>query len=157
MPTTSELYCVIETRQSRMLDEPDAEPRMCPNHIRRGHFPQTRSTRGRPLAAVVCVSESGASVGEVAVRPLALLRTHGRGEEDEIVVCAAIDAPGPPRQLERIADMPRRLRRQIEHAVAGASDDWEDAVTAAWCSREDALTAIDDAAARWAQVVDGRG
>lgn len=53
--------------------------------------------------------------------------------------------------------LPLKLRAQVEHLVTAGPPGEEAAETVAWCSADDVLTAIDDAAARWAATVNGRG
>lgn len=53
--------------------------------------------------------------------------------------------------------LPLQLRAQAEHLVTAGPPAEEAAEIVAWCSADDVLTAIDDAAARWAATVNGRG
>jgi hypothetical protein len=58
--------------------------------------------------------------------------------------------------MTRVDDLPARLRRDIEWFLSiRSAPDLADTMT--WCSRDDARAAIDDAAARWAAIVNGRG
>jgi hypothetical protein len=51
-----------------------------------------------------------------------------------------------------VADLPVRLRAEIERLIGGGG-----AVRVDWHSRQEALDAIDEAAARWAAKVNGHG
>ena len=108
---------------------------------------------GEPAAALVAVTPAAPPNSLDAVRA----KIQGRGLGDaEIVLCVPLDDPAWSR-VDRVQDLPAQLREDIERFIT-ARPAPEGAITiAAWCSRDDALTAIDDAAARWAATVNGRG
>jgi inorganic pyrophosphatase len=119
-------------------------------------FPDTLTGRGRPLEAIVCVSQPGARGRRIAVKPVALLRTrHRRGYED-VVLCVPLEDPAWT-EVNRVQDLLPHLREEIERFMTTRPSPETETAVVGWCSRDDALTAIDDAAARWAATVDGRG
>jgi inorganic pyrophosphatase len=154
MPAATELYCQVEVpKGAPLLDasrhDPEAQGQpdvRCPADW--CHFPDTIAPAGAPLAATVCVAEPGAPGRQVAVRPIALLRTQD-GRDKEIVICVPLGDPSSE-TVESIHQVPRKLRDDIERFAASRAQYRADVRIEGWFSREDALTAIDDAAARWA-------
>jgi inorganic pyrophosphatase len=162
MPATTELYCQVEVPKGAPVlnatvrdasQEGQAELR-CPADW--CHFPDTLAQYGTPLAAIVCVSQPGAPGGQIAVRPIALLRTHDIGGFEEIVVCVPL-GDSTWAAVESIFEIPRELREEIERFATCRERSRTRVAVASWLSREEAMTAIDDAAARWAATVNGRG
>jgi hypothetical protein len=74
----------------------------------------------------------------------------------EIVLCVALEGPAW-NHVEEVHDLPVHVREEIEQFVTGRSAADPAAEVVAWWSRDAALSAIDDAAARWAATVDGHG
>jgi inorganic pyrophosphatase len=104
----------------------------------------------------VCTSEPAAPGREIAVKPIALLRLRGQEGYEEIVVCVRA-ADSAWTGAESIHDIPGRLRSEIEEFATHRPPFVADVAVAGWMSREDAMTAVDDAAARWAATANGRG
>jgi len=162
MPATTELYCQVEVPKGAPVlnasgrdasQEGQAELR-CPADW--CHFPDTLGRYGTPLAAIVCVSQPGAPGGQIAVRPISLLRTHDTGGFEEIIVCVPL-GDSTWAAVESISEIPGKLRAEIERFATCRKRRRTRVAIAGWLSREDAMTAIDDAAARWAATVNGRG
>lgn len=156
MPATTELPCRIETpKGSALWAGPTQQAEVYPADC--CYFPDTLGRGGgRPLEAMVCVSAPGSPGGTVAARPVALVHRCAHAEpEIEVVVCVAAD-DGECRSIETASDLPAHLRDEIERFLARHPVD-EPTPTIVWGSRDEALTAIDDAAARWAATVNGRG
>jgi inorganic pyrophosphatase len=120
------------------------------------YFPDTLDTAGRPLEALVCAAEPGPPGGQISVKPVALLRAQTRRGARDTVVCVAHDDPAWA-TVDRAQDLPAALRAEIEEFVVARRSHENPGPTVSWCSRDDALTAIDDAAARWAETVNGHG
>jgi inorganic pyrophosphatase len=120
------------------------------------YFPDTLVEGGGPLGAIVCASRPGSSGDRIEVRPIALLRFRGRQSYREIVLCVPFGDMSWT-GIELVGDLPLRLRRDLEQFVS--LDQSGDRVPSgvAWCSRTRALSAIDNAAARWAATANGRG
>jgi inorganic pyrophosphatase len=144
----SELYCCVETPKGSVLG--DGQALQCPGDY--GYFPQTVAGLGRPLKVIVCASAPHSRGGTVDVKPIGLLRTQGRRGYDEVVLCVARDDPAWT-SVDRVQDLPGRLLDEIQRFISTRPVPQE---VVGWCSRDDALTAIDDAAARWAATVNGR-
>jgi inorganic pyrophosphatase len=162
MPAATELYCQVEVpkgapvpRASVRDPEQVRQPELrCPADW--CHFPDTLARQGTPLAAIVCASEPGAPGRQIAVRPIALLRTHDVGGFEEIVVCVSLgDAAW--KDVESIYEVPHELREEIERFATRKESRRRRVAIAGWLAQEDAMTAIDNAAARWAATVNGRG
>jgi hypothetical protein len=81
---------------------------------------------------------------------LETVRMHDAGGFGQIVVCVAADDPvwHAVESGEGSSDVRAGIERFAASRRASA--------TKAWLPRDDALSVIDDAAARWAATVDGR-
>ena len=163
MPGATRLCCRVEIPKGAPLGRADATfergalgpaASVCPADC--CYFPDTFGSDGEPLEAVVCASQPGSRGGSVAVKPIALLRTRGRGGFGEIVVC--VPAADPTWSgVSGAEDLPAPLREEIERFVTRRGMRGAAAAVIGWCSREAALAAIDEAAARWAAATNGRG
>ena len=152
----SELYCRIDTPKGAFVAQRAPLERWMPSPADCCYFPDTVDGAGRPLEAIVCASQPGAPGGQVSVKPVALLRVHGRRGWEDVVLCVALDDPSW-QSIERAHDLPAELRNDIQQFLSARSARGGVGPSVAWCSRDDALTAIDDAAARWAATVNGHG
>lgn len=79
-----------------------------------GFIPGTRSPKGEPLDAMVCVSEPTFPGCVIPVRVVAVFRTSDEAGQDDKLLCVPHDDPNWS-HLERLADLPERLRAEIEH------------------------------------------
>ncbi len=81
---------------------------------------------------------------------------EGGGPLGAIVLCVPLGDTSWT-GIDLVGDLPLRLRRDLEQFVT--LDQSGDRVPSgvAWCSRNRALSAIDDAAARWAATANRRG
>jgi inorganic pyrophosphatase len=122
-----------------------------------GFIPDTIATDGDPLDAMICVSEATFPGCVIPAKPIALFRMHDEQGEDEKVLCVPCNDPNWNR-IEQLEDLPQALRDEIEHFFSIYKQPEGIEVTVdGWFSREDALAAIDGAAARFARARDGRG
>jgi len=152
----SELYCRIETPKGAFVAQRAPLERYVPSPADCCYFPETLGSAGRPLEAIVCTSQPGAPGGQVSVKPVGLLRVHGGTGWEDVVLCVALDDPSW-QTIERANDLPARLRDEIQQFLSARSAPGGVGPSVAWCSRDDALIVIDDAAARWAATVNGHG
>lgn len=79
-----------------------------------GFIPGTQSPKGEPLDAMVCVSEPTFPGCVIPVRVVAVFRTSDEAGQDDKLLCVPHDDPNWS-HLERLADLPERLRAEIEH------------------------------------------
>ena len=162
MPSWVQLYCQVEIPKGTPVLSPGVRESeqlrlsqvRCPADW--CYFPDTLARDEAPLGAIVCVSEPGSRGRPVAVRPIALLRTHDIRGYEEIVVCVALEDPAWT-EVESIYEIPRQLREEIENFAVLKQPRRNNPAVGGWLSSEHAMTAIDDAAARWAATVNGRG
>ena len=152
----SELYCRIETPKGAFVAQRAPLERWMPSPADCCYFPDTLDSEGRPLGAMVCTSQPGPPGGRVSVKPVALLRVHTRCGWEDVVLCVALDEPSW-RAIDRAHDLPAQLRDDIQQFLSARSARGGVGPSVAWCSRDDALTVIDVAAARWAATVNGHG
>ncbi len=152
----SELYCHIETPKGSFVAQRTPVDRWVPSPADCCYFPDTLDTTGRPLEALVCAAKPGPPGGRISVKPVALVRAHTRRGLRDIVVCVANDDPNWG-AVDRAQDLSASLREEIERFVIARRSHEGTGSTVSWCSQDDALTAIDDAAARWAGTVNGHG
>jgi len=152
----SELYCRIESPRGSFVAQRTPVDHWVPSPADCCYFPDTLDTTGRPLEALVCAAEPGPPGGRVPVKPVALIRAHTARGARHIVVCVADDDPAWG-AVDRAQDLPADLRGEIERFVIARRWHEPAGTSVSWCSRDDALTAIDDAAARWAETVNGHG
>jgi inorganic pyrophosphatase len=150
----SELYCRIDTPKGAFVAQRAPLERWMPAPADCCYFPDTVDSAGRPLEAIVCASQPGAPGGHVSVKPVALLRVHGRRGWEDVVLCVALDDPFW-QSIDRAHDLPTQLRDDIQQFLSARSARGGVGPSVAWCSHDDALAAIDDAAARWAATVNG--
>jgi len=154
MPPASELRCRVATpKGSALSGDPVRHALVCPADC--CYFPDTLVNGGRPLEAIVCVSKPGSPGETVAVNPIALLRARDRDGDSQSVVCV----PRTGSRWSRVRhahDLPEQLQAEIERFITSRLPADQATEIVAWCSRDEALKAIDDAAARWAATVNGR-
>lgn len=157
MRAATELYCRVEIPKGSALDptgDVNARPTVCPADC--CYFPDTLADSGGPLEAFVVGSLATRAGATIAVRPVGLLRA-GRGpSRREVVVCVPLEDPDWS-AIDRVQDLPARLRGEIERLIERHSRAETTAAAVAWRPRDEALTAIDDAAARWAATTNGHG
>ena len=152
----SELYCRIETPKGAFVAQRAPLDRWMPSPADCCYFPDTLGSAGRPLEAMVCSSQPRQPGVQVSVKPVGLLRVHTRRGWEDVVLCVALDDPGW-RAIERVHELPAQLRDDIQRFLSARSGRGGVGLSVAWCSEGEALTAIDDAAARWAATVNGHG
>ncbi len=79
-----------------------------------GFIPRTRSPKGEPLDAMVCVSEATFPGCVIPVRVLAVFRTSDEAGQDDKLLCVPFSDPNWS-DLENLEDLPSQLRSEIEH------------------------------------------
>jgi inorganic pyrophosphatase len=79
-----------------------------------GFIPRTRSPKGEPLDAMVCVSEPTFPGCVIPVRVLAVFRTSDEAGQDDKLLCVPFSDPNWS-ELENLDDLPHQLRSEIEH------------------------------------------
>jgi inorganic pyrophosphatase len=79
-----------------------------------GFIPRTRSPKGEPLDAMVCVSEATFPGCVIPVRVLAVFRTSDEAGQDDKLLCVPFSDPNWS-ELENLEDLPSQLRSEIEH------------------------------------------
>jgi inorganic pyrophosphatase len=79
-----------------------------------GFIPRTRSPKGEPLDAMVCVSEATFPGCVIPVRVLAVFRTSDEAGQDDKLLCVPFSDPNWS-ELENLEDLPHQLRSEIEH------------------------------------------
>jgi inorganic pyrophosphatase len=122
-----------------------------------GYFPDTCASDGDPLDAMVCVSEATFPGCVIPVRAIALFKMHDERGYDEKVLCVPRRDPNWS-TVERLDDIPVALRDEIEHFFSiYKQPEGIQVQVDGWFPREQALEAIDEAAARFARERDGRG
>ncbi len=110
-----------------------------------GFVPGTRSPKGTPLDAMVCVSEPTFPGCVIRVKPIALFKMWDEKGEDDKVVCVPLNDPGW-NQAETLADIPKPLQREITHFFSIYKELEDKKVDVeGWRSREEALEVIADA------------
>jgi inorganic pyrophosphatase len=79
-----------------------------------GFIPGTRSPKGTPLDAMVCVSEPTFPGCVIPVRVIAVLRTKDEAGQDDKMLCVPHQDPNWS-HMEQLDDLPDQLRAEIEH------------------------------------------
>ncbi len=114
-----------------------------------GFVPQTIGEDGDPLDAMVCVSEPTFPGCMIEVKVIALFRMRDEGKVDDKVVCVPVSDPNW-NTFERKEDIPEPLCNEIAHffSIYKGPEGKEVAVDG-WFTREEAMTSIEEARARW--------
>ena len=79
-----------------------------------GFIQGTRSPKGTPLDAVVCVSEPTFPGCVIAVRVIGVFRTTDEAGQDDKLICVPFEDPNWS-HMEELDDLPAQLRQEIEH------------------------------------------
>ena len=82
-----------------------------------GFVPGTLSPKGEALDAMILVSEPTFPGCRIAVRAIAVLRTEDERGQDDKLLCVPFNDPGW-NGMERLKDVPERMRVEIEHFFA---------------------------------------
>jgi inorganic pyrophosphatase len=113
-----------------------------------GFIPETLGLDGDPLDVMCCVSEPTFPGCMIDVKPIALFRMEDDQGIDDKVLCVPLSDPGW-NAMERLEDIPERLRDEIAHFFSIYKDLEQKAVKVdGWYSREDAIAEIDASRAR---------
>ena len=79
-----------------------------------GFIQGTRSPKGTPLDAMVCVSAPTFPGCVIPVRVIAVFRTKDEAGQDDKLLCVPFEDPNWS-HMERLDDLPGQLRIEIEH------------------------------------------
>jgi inorganic pyrophosphatase len=79
-----------------------------------GFIPRTRSPKGEPLDAMVCVSAATFPGCMIPVRVIAVFRTKDEAGQDDKLLCVPCEDPNWA-HMERLQDLPGQLRDEIGH------------------------------------------
>ena len=117
-----------------------------------GFIPQTLGEDGDPLDAMVCVSEPTFPGCVIPVKVIALFRMRDDKGVDDKVCCVPLSDPNW-NTMETLDDLPQFLRDEISHFYSiYKQPEGKHVMVDGWFSREDAMTAISEAQARWAAL-----
>jgi inorganic pyrophosphatase len=122
-----------------------------------GFVPETLAEDGDPLDAMVCVSEATFPGCIIDVKPIALLKMEDEKGIDHKVLCVPESDPAW-NTLDRLEDLPKQLRDEIEHFFSVYKDLEQKTVTVdGWYSREDAYEEIEASRRRFGEHGDQPG
>jgi inorganic pyrophosphatase len=114
-----------------------------------GFVPETVADDGDPLDAMVCVSEATFPGCIIDVRPIALFKMEDDTGIDDKVLAVPVRDPAW-NTLERLEDLPKQFRDEIEHFFSVYKDLEQKKVTVdGWYSREDAFEEIEASRQRY--------
>jgi inorganic pyrophosphatase len=103
-----------------------------------GFVPQTESSKGEALDAMIAVSEPTFPGCVIEVRAIAILRTEDERGRDDKLLCVPCNDPGWS-DIHDLGDVPEQMRTEIEHFFsiykepegrAVTVHGWEDAAAA---------------------------
>jgi inorganic pyrophosphatase len=113
-----------------------------------GFIPETRSPKGEPLDAMVCVSEATFPGCVIPVRVIAVFRTADEAGQDDKLLCVPFADPNWS-HLETLGDLPDQLRTEIEHFFTIYKiPEGKDVDVQGWEDRDVALRLLDEARER---------
>jgi inorganic pyrophosphatase len=122
-----------------------------------GFVPETLAEDGDPLDAMVCVSEATFPGCIIDVKPIALFKMEDEKGIDHKILCVPEPDPGW-NTLDRLEDLPKQLRDEIEHFFSVYKDLEQKTVTVdGWYSREDAYAEIEASRRRYREHGDQPG
>jgi inorganic pyrophosphatase len=117
-----------------------------------GFIPDTCGEDGDPLDAMVCVSEPTFPGCVIPVKVIALFRMRDDKGVDDKVCCVPLSDPNW-NHMETLDDLPQPLRDEISHFYSiYKQPEGKHVMVDGWYSREEALTTIDEARERRAQM-----
>ena len=116
-----------------------------------GFIPRTRSPKGEPLDAMVCVSEPTFPGCVIPVRVLAVFRTSDEAGQDDKLLCVPFSDPNWS-DLENLDDLPTQLRSEIEHFFTIYKiPEGKDVEVHGWEDRDVAHALLEEARGRFSQ------
>jgi inorganic pyrophosphatase len=116
-----------------------------------GFIPRTRSPKGEPLDAMVCVSEATFPGCMIPVRVLAVFRTSDEAGQDDKLLCVPFSDPNWS-ELENLEDLPPQLRSEIEHFFSiYKMPEGKTVEVHGWEDRDVAEALLDEARGRFSQ------
>ena len=116
-----------------------------------GFIPDTRSPKGEPLDAMVCVSAATFPGCVIPVRVIAVFRTSDERGQDDKLLCVPHEDPNWSR-LERLEDLPAQLRDEIAHFFSiYKQPEGKDVDVQGWEDREVAEELLSEARKRYAE------
>jgi inorganic pyrophosphatase len=109
-----------------------------------GFIPGTRSPKGAPLDAIVCVSAATFPGCMIEVRVIGVFRTKDEAGQDDKLLCVPCDDPNWS-HMEELDDLPGQLRGEIEHFFSIYKvPEGKDVEIQGWESREVAEQLLDE-------------
>jgi inorganic pyrophosphatase len=115
-----------------------------------GFIPDTRSPKGEPLDAMVCVSAATFPGCVIPVRVIAVFRTSDERGQDDKLLCVPYEDPNWSR-MERLGDLPAQLRDEIAHFFSiYKQPEGKDVDVQGWEDREVAEELLSEARRRYA-------
>jgi inorganic pyrophosphatase len=119
-----------------------------------GYFPDTLGEDDDPLDAMICVSEPTFPGCVIEAKPIALFKMEDDHGVDDKILCVPIHDPAWS-GLEKLEDLPKQLRDEIEHFFSVYKDLEQKKVKVdGWYSREDAVAEIKEARERHSSAQD---
>ncbi|MEA2479602.1 MAG: inorganic pyrophosphatase [Thermoleophilaceae bacterium] len=119
-----------------------------------GYFPETCGEDGDPLDVMICVSEPTFPGCVIEVNPIALFKMEDDKGVDDKILCVPIHDPAW-NTLEKLDDIPKQLRDEIEHFFSVYKDLEQKKVKVnGWYSRDDAFAELETARRRYAEQRD---
>jgi inorganic pyrophosphatase len=116
-----------------------------------GFIPDTRSPKGEPLDAMVCVSAATFPGCVIPVRVIAVFRTSDERGQDDKLLCVPHEDPNWSR-LERLEDLPAQLRDEIAHFFTiYKQPEGKDVDVQGWEDRQVAEELLSEARRRYAE------
>jgi len=118
-----------------------------------GFIKDTRSPKGTPLDALVCVSEPTFPGCIVVAKAVGLFRMADEKGPDDHVVCVPCADPGW-NHIEDVDDLPRQLRAEIGHyfEVYKDLDEGKHSEVKGWAGRDAALETIEKARRAYQEI-----
>jgi inorganic pyrophosphatase len=114
-----------------------------------GYLPDTLSTDGDPLDALVCVSEPTFPGCHIPVRAVALFSMSDEEGKDEKVVCVPCNDPNWS-AIAELDDIPRQLRVEIGHFFSiYKQPEGKPVEVCGWRPRTEAIAVIEQARQRY--------
>jgi inorganic pyrophosphatase len=117
-----------------------------------GFVPGTLSPKGEALDAMILVSEPTFPGCRIAVRAVAVLRTEDERGQDDKLLCVPFNDPGW-KALERLDDVPERMRAEIEHFFSIYKEpEGRDVTIHGWEDRDVAEALVEESRERFADA-----
>jgi inorganic pyrophosphatase len=121
-----------------------------------GFIPKTLSAKGSALDAMVCVSAPTFPGCVIPVKAIAIFRTRDEQGQDDKLLCVPEEDPSW-NGMDRLEDLPERLRKEIEHFWAIYKEpEGKPVEIQGWEDRDVAREAIEEGRRRWREEGSGQ-